>query len=489
MLTAGLLHGALGNWLLRAPGRPGLGFFLWVAALVGALLLLVRLLRIPLVGSGRWLPVPVLVLATGGFLWRDSPVLMVLDLFAILLTLGLTAYYARGRDLQRSGLFDNALGLVLTGLKILAGLPLALFGDIRWEQLPRGAWSARAAAILRGLLIALPLLLLFGALFMAADAVFEQLVTNTLAINLEEVVSHVVMTGFLAWLACGYLRTALVEPGPDLPAVERPKPLSLGTIETGVVLGALNLLFLAFVLVQFTYLFGGGALVMSSSDLTYAEYARRGFFELVWVTALVLPVLLISHWLLPTEGARLFRWLAGSLVAMLAVIMASAVQRMLLYVSEFGLTELRLYPTAFMAWLALVFGWFVLTVLRGRRERFAVGALVSGLAVLVALHVLNPDSFIARVNTARLQTGHSFDATYATELSADAVPVLVKALPHMNEEQRLATLEQLSAKWTPPTAPDWRGWNWSRTRAWEAVSQVTRLTAVPPLPKVASQWR
>ena len=49
-------------------------------------------------------------------------------------------------------------------------------------------------------------------------------------------------------------------------------------------------------LVQFRYLFGGAALVQVSETLTYAEYARRGFFELVAVAALLLPIMLLLDW-------------------------------------------------------------------------------------------------------------------------------------------------------------------------------------------------
>jgi len=82
------------------------------------------------------------------------------------------------------------------------------------------------------------------------------------------------------------------------------------------------------------------------------------------------------EWLLRKDNPvqlRLFRWLAGLQVILLFVIMASALQRMRLYQNEFGLTELRLYTTAFMGWLAVVFAWFMVTVLPGRRERFAFG--------------------------------------------------------------------------------------------------------------------
>ena len=200
----------------------------------------------------------------------------------------------------------------------------------------------------------------------------------------------------------------------------------------------LNLLFLSFVVIQFRYFFGGATSVVLTPGLTYSEYARRGFFELVAVAALVLPLLLTAHWLLDKqkpESERAFRWLAGTQIMFLFVIMASAFQRMRLYQREYGLTEQRLYPTAFMGWLAIVFVWFVVSVLRGRRERFAFGALAAGFAVILALHALNPDDLIARVNTNRRDATVPFDGAHPPRTFGD------KHAPVRNEGQRPGMLE------------------------------------------------
>jgi hypothetical protein len=239
----------------------------------------------------------------------------------------------------------------------------------------------------------------------------------------------------------------------------------LGIVEVGVTLGLLNLLFSAFVLSQLRYFFGGSALVQVSGGLTFSEYYRRGFFELVTVAALVLPLLLGLHWLLRKENPaheRVFRLLAGAQVFLLFVIMASAVRRMLLYQTVYGLTEQRLYTTAFMAWLALVFIWFVATALRGRREQFACGALVAGMLVIMTLHVINPDALIVRVNVAHAYEGRSFDAHYAASLSADAAPALLSSLPALNEHDRRIIAEGFleDSSWDEST--DWRSWNWAR---------------------------
>ncbi|HEY8345721.1 MAG TPA: DUF4173 domain-containing protein [Symbiobacteriaceae bacterium] len=472
--AASLGIGWLGDQLIFWSGGFGLNGFLWVLTLVTTAFALGRWGGLPLTGEGRWLMAAAVFFA-GGLMWRSSSLLQGLDLLAIAFCLGLAAVTARGGSLSRSGVISYLAGLLLSSVNHLIGPFALLFHDIRWQELPRSRWSERMAAILRGLIIALPLLFLFGSLFVAADAVFERMIQNLFTLNLPRLADHVFGLGFFGFLAAGFLRTALLQKPGELPQVDRPPTFALGAIETGLVLGLLNLLFLSFVLVQIRYLFGGAALVQQTVHLTYAEYARRGFFELVSVAALVLPVLLVLHWLIPPdrkEVQRLFRWLGGSLIALLYVIMASAVQRMLLYQQEYGLTELRLFTTAFMAWLAFVFAWFLFTVLRGRHERFAVGALASGLFVLAALHGLNPSDLIVRKNVALLQTTGRFDGAYAASLGPDAIPALVEALPALPPAEQEVVAAELQFWSERLQRKDWRSWNWGRARALNALQSL-----------------
>jgi hypothetical protein len=247
--------------------------------------------------------------------------------------------------------------------------------------------------------------------------------------------------------------------------------LTLGAVETSIVLGLLDLLFLSFVIIQIPYLFGGMDLVQNTPDFKLAEFARRGFGELVAVSALVLPILLVSHWLLRKDkpvNEKLFRVLAGIQVVLLFVIMASAAQRLLLLTGPvgYGLTTTRFYPMAFMIWLAVVFGWFAVTVLRGVRQHFAWGAIWSALFILGTLHFVNPDAFIVRTNLRLMQQGREFDARYNAHLSADSVPVLMEGLPAMNPDQQTEVRSILSTKTSIVcTGQDFRSWNWSRSVA------------------------
>lgn len=517
VLRAALILGVVGDALLRATPW-GLNVLLWMAvAMAAGLALLARWRGGALSNDTRWIALPLIFFAAC-FVWRDSPTLKLLDGIAIGLALSLSILRTRAVSLRLASIKEHGVAICLSVFDALLGLPTVVLGDIEWEELPRTRWARYLGGVARGMLIAVPLILLFGGLLMAADAVFEGLINNAFNIDAEILFSHVGLTILFAWVAGGLLRGLLekrdavlsnsgdagllslnlegasVENQTEKNGAEKSdagegsapfshRPLSLSIVEIGVVLGLLDLLFMMFVTVQIRYFFGGSALVQATTGLTYAEYARRGFFELVWVAALVLPLLLIAHWLLRKENPvheRIFRVLAGAQVALLFVIMASAVERVRLYQREYGLTEQRLYTMAFMVWLGAVFIWFMWTVLRGSRERFASGALVALFIIAGLLHVANPDDLIVRANVSHAaKWGRGFDAVYAAGLSADAVPALAASLPAMSPTGRCMVAQTLLRRWPVDAGTDWRTWNRARSEAQETVrANVTTLRAV-----------
>jgi hypothetical protein len=467
VLAAALTLGVLGDGLLRC--FPwGVNFALWAGALAVAMFFLGRARREVFAQGGGWLLVP-LALSPLAFLWQESPQLKALNLLALLTALAMAILRARGRQLQASTLAQYVLGGLLSGFNAAFGIFPLLFGNAEWRQSLRGG-SRSGALVLRGAAFSVVPMLVFGSLLMAADAVFQNLIHRIFRFDF----THLVVIGFVFWWVGGYLRGLLLGKELRLGTEKVALPFSLGATEIGVMLGLLDLLFAAFVAVQVRYFFGGSALVHATTGLTYAEYARRGFFQLLTVAALLLPFLLMVHWLMRQDdprGQRLFIGLAGVQIALLFVIMASAFQRMWLYQAEYGLSESRLYPTAFMCWLAVVFVWFCLTVLRGHRERFAFGAMIAGFLLVGALHLLNPDALIARTNLKRACAGHIFDAGYLASLSADAVPELTAGLSGLNPRDRCTVTNDLLQRWSPAEKSDWRSWNLSSAQARQAVSR------------------
>ena len=485
-LAAGLALGVVGDTLLRA-GASGIGFTLYVLATLAALAVLMRARRAPWTLGACLLLAPTLFFALA-FVWRDSAELAFFNFLSVAVAMAaLATALLRGEEWEpvasvgaylRGGR-RVALGTVTGSARLLRDAE-----QLRDHTGPGRLRHARAVA--RGAVVSVPLLLLFGSLLTSADPVFSRLVHEAFDIDFEVVAAHVMGTAIVGWIASGYLRSALFTARPAAASAAEQR-VSFGAVEIGVALGALDVLFLSFVLVQLRYLFGGDAHVATTAGVSYAEYARSGFFELVWVTVLVLPLLLATDALLrpgDRRAQRTFRLLAATLLVLLGVVMFSAMERMWLYQRAYGLTGTRLYASAGMAWLALVFAWFAATVLRGRRAPFAFGGLVSAWLVVAALDVMNPDALIARTNLARLERGEPFDALYVGQLGADATPLLLGAVATLPEPQRCEVAKDLIRRTHEET--DWRGWNFARARADGALATRVGDIATLRCPEAAA---
>jgi hypothetical protein len=291
--------------------------------------------------------------------------------------------------------------------------------------------------ILRGILLALPVLAVFAALLAAADPIFERGLNDFLNLfkieNLPEIFFRIIYVLFFAYLFTGALLHAI------LPKREyaRPNPLKpqvtpfLGFTEAGIVLGSVNALFAMFVFIQFRYFFGGQANI-SELGYTYSEYARRGFGELITVAifSLLLYLALSTATRKDTPGQnRLFSTLSVLIFAQVLIILVSTFQRLALYEAAYGFSRLRTYTHLFIPWLgALLLIVMILEIIR-RQGFFPLALLTFAAGFTITCFAFNIDGFIARHNIQRAvlsqQEGYQLDFEYLTELSNDVVPALV----------------------------------------------------------------
>ncbi|HET7025027.1 MAG TPA: DUF4173 domain-containing protein, partial [Gemmatimonadales bacterium] len=393
------------------------------------------------------------------------------NLVALLTGLAVLLYQAGGGGVDRM----TPEAIVLACWRAVAstafGAAKLLLGDVEW----RGA-SSTGRRVLAGGIIAVPIVVVLGALLAAGDPAFAAVVGR---VNPQTLISHLFLWGFFAWITAGYLRALLVRP--QDPAAMPPTPPQFGVVEVRTVLVAVGLLFALFVAVQLRALFGGAAFVSAESGLTFAEYARQGFFQLVAVGALTLGLLLVIDW---GNGLAVgARALALGILTLLGLILVSAGYRMGLYVSLYGLSPTRLYAGMAIGWIAVAAAWFGVTVLRGRRDRFVIGALLAATVWLAVLDVGNPEAFVVDVNVGRAVAGAPFDAAYLTGLSADAVPALVAALPKLSVMDRCAVVAGLQASRKRQRAGgDWRTWNLARWRAEQVVAALEAGSDHPECP-------
>jgi hypothetical protein len=458
----GLLLGIAGDMLLY--DEPlGVSLPILMVLAVVALLALTRASGIAMTPANLLLILPLLFFAAFSAIRAQMLVRSLNVIAALILSVLLANRLASPPVVTLSStgyLFALAEGAILS---LLA--PLRLMPGAATEARQREGTNTRSIRrVLVGLLIAIPFLCIFTILFASADLIFRRGIDQIFeAFSFGDIIGHTLLTGLLAWIGAGWLTYALTRlpegphyfgmPSPPTPAgsespaqadsvddeplvktnKQRPPALSLrgmlGALEASVALFSVNVLFVIFVAIQFAALFGGERFIVSQG-LTYSEYARRGFFELLAVALITLSLLLALDYATRRETPReqlAFLIGGGLMIGMTVIILGSAFYRLRLYELAYGFTRLRVHSHIFMVWLAILL-LIVLGLLALKRMRFVATAffLVS-IAFIVTLNVLNPDVFIVQQNLARAARGEGvpLDLDYLGSLSEDAMPQLV----------------------------------------------------------------
>jgi hypothetical protein len=277
--------------------------------------------------------------------------------------------------------------------------------------------------------------------------VFSSALTNVFDLrkwSIGEFLARILLAAVFAWLAGGIF--VLAARGADTqvpPILARLRGLLSSTAGTTMLI-ALDVLFGFFVALQVAYLFGGLD-TLNATGLTYATYARRGFFELIAVAVLAGGLVFCLE-LVVARRSRLYVAAALALVVATLVVVASAAYRMQLYQLAYGWSELRFYALAGIAWLGL--SGVVAAVLIARnatRWLLHAGGLVA-LAVAVMANLAGPSALVARQNLDRVvdpsglpaDASRELDALYLASLGDGAVPTLVEYLPRLGASDRAA---------------------------------------------------
>ena len=469
-----LLLGAVAAGLVAAvllpDALPGIGLVVVAAALVAAVWPLLRVRRDRTALAFGLLAA--LLVAMNAL--RSAEWVLVL---CVLLAIPLFSYALAGGR--------SWLELVLGGLS----WPAAVERMPGW--LSRGAREHRPrlteqwVAGLRAAAIGLGVVVVFGALLASADAVFGELAGRAAPdLSVRSLPVRVITFALFATatLAAGYLATH--RPQWRRLAAGEPKPAR--PVEWLVPIVLLDLLFAAFAAIQATVLVADDRdALLRSTGLTYAQYARQGFFQLVMVTIGVLVVIAIAYRKLPAASGRvsaLAKGLLGMLCLLSLVVVAAALGRIWMYERAYGLTRLRVWVHAFELWLGLVIVLILVAGLIRLRPagRPAGGRLVwlpravagTGALGLLVLGAINPDGLIADSQVDRYQRTGALDMDYLASLSPDAVP----ALDRLPEPARSCVLAGLVEQTGLNQDQPWSRWSWGRHRAEQT------LTARPVAP-------
>ncbi len=349
--------------------------------------------------------------------------------------------------------------------------PTAAFRALPWvvgglaARRRRGPGAAGGTRIAATIAVSVALLVVFGSLFASADAAFADVLHRAMPDIDAGTVSRwvfvfVVAGGLLAGAA--FLRAA----PPDLSGMTGGRPGRVGRLEWAIPLGMLTVLFAMFVAIQLAVLFGGSRHVLDTDGLTYADYARGGFWQLLAVTGLTLVVLAGAVRWAPrntTADRVLIRAVLGTLAVLTLVIVASALHRMDVYADTYGLTRLRVLVALCELWLGLTFVLVLIAGIRLRAAWLPRAVVALGVLALLGLAAANPDRMIAERNVTRFAETGRIDLPYLANLSADAVPALDR-LAGIDPARRDCVLQELH-RTLRADPDDWRGWSHGRESA------------------------
>ena len=466
----------------------GVSFFIHILLMLGTLSFLAWKEKIKPKASVYYLIPLILVFSALAFL-REEPFTRVLNHLLSLGFLGLLLLSWQGGNWFAYTLSDY----IASGLRLILnmiGLPYKML-TTREEVAPEvqeaedrpGGWK-RIVPYLRGILIALPLITILAALLGEADPIFSNWLKDLIELlrleKLPEYILRLVLIAFWTFLAAGGLLYALVMSREEkLLGIDQPwPPRFLGSTETTIIMGAINLLFFSFVTIQFKYFFGGEKNI-SLDGYTYSEYARRGFGELLVVAFFTLFIIMVLSAITnrETKQSRItFSVLNGAMTAFIGVILISSLQRLTLYESAYGFSRLRTYSHLCILWIGILFLAILGLEIAQKHRYFTLASVAAVAGFLLTMNFVNVDALITRQNIQRLEVEKAaLDTHYLLTLSDDAIPVLISELddPYLSdlEKEEIAAVLACRAFIMKKTERKWQGFTLPEYRARKALEE------------------
>ncbi len=423
--------------------------------------------------DGHKLPMRARVAAIFSFVFAVPFAIGTSEFMLLLGTLGflsshlLFAAFAVGHEANFNHPLEVFLsGTVKLGLKLLGRLDF--IGKIKPPAVSHKHW-----AIGKALVVLIPLLGIFIALFASADQVFRNYFDNLETwfktwTNLGDIFTQVIIIGCLFLGIAPFLAAAAFDRFAHEPKTER--ELSWG-FESKIILTGLTILFAIFLIVQGSVMFGGSA-AFAAIDMTYAEYAREGFAQLILASSLVALIVLTLRDRHGVKSDAALTTLHGIFIVETLLVLVSAAIRLNLYIDAYGYTDDRL----FAYWIIGTIGLLLILLLANVLQRESQTVLMRRTLVVLGVSSLifcysMPDAISARLNFKRAETGKELDYFSLSQLSPEATPVILHNLqtPRTLEgtipENLGLWLQQDSLGVHAQLVSDWRGWNYARTRA------------------------
>ncbi|MDP4179260.1 MAG: DUF4173 domain-containing protein, partial [Bacillota bacterium] len=386
-------------------------------------------------------------------------VLNVMVLFVLILIHTMLSCEKNTREWFQFSFINDILYGLFYGMFAYIFKPITVLANIKVFNKPDNK-NNNVKKVFIGLIISLPLLLIIILLLSSADAVFGNFMSSFTKIfkniNMPEVIGRSFIIVIIFAFTFSYLwflslpkneinKNRVQRNYSNINEISSSNGININN-EAGLkkslsvfdpiivitVLVSINLVYLLFTMIQFTYLFGSINHNLPQ-NLTYAEYARKGFFELVLVTLINLIIILATGSFTKINSNKIYaavKVLNSFLVFCTGVMLFSAHFRMSLYEETYGYTYLRIFTHAFMIF---IFVLLIISLIKIWNQKLVVLKyyIIVSLIAYILINFVNVDSIIAKNNIERYHHSEEIDVSYLTQLSYDAVPQLLDFLPEL----------------------------------------------------------
>lgn len=424
-----LIFGTTFTFLFYKAGM-GINCFLFSLVMVFLLVWIMRILNITIKKTTIFYYTAVILFGLSSFLTANESILF-FNTIAILILLDLSLLHQFHED--RSWDFLISIGKMLALPFLCLGAVARPFTDsAEYLKNTKLLKNDKTRNTIIGVIIAIPLLFVIVALLSSADLLFGKMTENIYEFLFYSDIFYVIIMALFGTLTCYCIICgALYKAG----TVEITKQRKKAAAQIAVtVLGMLCVVYAIFCIMQLLYLFTNG--FMLPAEFTFAEYARRGFFELLTVTIINLVIMVISTTFFHEN--KVLKIFLTIMTVCTYIMIASATYRMLLYIGAYNLTLLRLYVLLFLLIDALALAGVIRYVYNKKFPLFFYCVAVTCVCYLL-FSFSKPDYYIASYQIANNESLSTEDVEYMiNNLSVDTALVLI---PYLSDQGFINELE------------------------------------------------
>jgi len=446
---------------------------------------------------------PVILAISSVFLYRLEPNWLIIAFLTLPVLYGIVL---SGTFIKSSVANFNIFSFLMIPILMFA----AWFGDIvgflrnaRFSVLKSEKWRSITNRVLKGFIISLPFLFILGLLLTSADQVFNKKLAEffdyifggifkdreafaefigKLAVGC--IVSIYTMVFYFSlWNPDSFLATLLGRlKNFDMKEVSK----KWDFLSSSVFMFSLNILFVAFVLVQFKYLFGGESNILTvDKGWSYAEYARKGFAELVVVAILSYLIMLVLNLKVLTKNVvQTVVYRANFLLLAVSILIVnySAFARIVLYEQTYGFTITRIFVNLVLAFIAVMYLLLIVSNFVSKPLKFTNAVIVTLACLGYVIWIMTPHDFVvAKLNYLRYKDSGNVDLNYMMSQSDEAIPVLLEIVEDekTSEVMRNLVMSELQIRWEDElknSSADWQSFNFSRERNNELLKNALGKT-------------